>query len=541
MSVAALWLLVVAPLPYWALGLPWMSADRVRLAPLVGCALAGLYAEWAMIAGLPVLPAIGIAVVASAAVVVYRWRRLGDATEAILEWLPVYWVSVLAASLSPFPVLGSWSGDWLILYQMGEAVIAGDLPRTMLTRPPLFGASTAPLWLLQSGLIPYQLMAAVASAAAVTATFHFMRFLRPNASRLLLVPLMLSPFFLHHTAAAWSKMLAGALVLAALVEAFRSQRVAGALLFALAVAVHEGFIIWAPCLLLCYAAGPERWRGLLKASMPMAAAGVLIVGPLVAWILWKYGLDAKVVANPAVTDTIPMPLPQKTALGILASFIGWGPFEVVARWAGHADATASGTIAKEGYWLITSWNTTVAATMAGFLLPFVGALREIRRTPRPGALPGLGAWATVGLTIVIVLNSALAGFYSSEGMTQAALVPLVLGVYAVLATQLAPLGNDALAPLRRVALLTIVVGTLPWLLLNAGTSAGLWLSEAMRQRFLSGSEGDYFRVVDNGLQPLGMAAFPAVPCFCVVLLITSLAVWRKFSRSPEPVSASLQR
>src|SRR5207249_3237255 len=110
-----------------------------------------------------------------------------------------------------FPVLGSWSGDWLQMYQMGEAVAAGNVPSTMLARPPLFGASTAPLWLIEPGLIPYQLMAAVASAAAITTTFRFMRFLRPNAGLMLLVPLVISPFFLHNTAAAWSKLLAGAL------------------------------------------------------------------------------------------------------------------------------------------------------------------------------------------------------------------------------------------------------------------------------------------------------------------------------------------
>src|SRR6266536_117327 len=182
MNLTAIALVVIAPLPYWILGLPWvMGSPRSRLAPLVGCTLAGVYAEWAMITGLPVRAVTVVALSVSAAYVLYRRSVARDVVNDIVEWLPFYFVSMLAASLSPFPVLGDWSGDWLILYRMGESVLGGDLPSNMLTRPPLFGAATAPLWIVADGLIPYQIMAAVASAASVTATLHFVRLLRPGA------------------------------------------------------------------------------------------------------------------------------------------------------------------------------------------------------------------------------------------------------------------------------------------------------------------------------------------------------------------------
>ena len=527
MEIGTLCLVLVAPLPYWALGLPWLSSDRLRVAPLLGCALAGLYAEWAMIAALPVRTTVALALVVSCAVAIYRRHELGGASRALLEWLPFYWVSVLAASISPFPVLGSWSGDWLVLYQMGEAVAAGDLPKNMLTRPPLFGASTVPLWLLQPGLIPYQLMAAVASASAITTTFRFVRHLRANARLILLVPLVISPFFLHHTAAAWGKFLAGGLVVAALIEALRRQQLPAALLFALAVAVHEGFVIWAPCLLLCQVHG-RSWRSALKGLLLMAGAGVFIVSPYVLWVIAKYGLGAKIAASPVLNGVIPLPWWQRTGLGILASFIGWGPIQVMVRWCSNPDAGSLKVIVKESYWLATSWITTLASTMVGFLLPFLIAIPSLRASPRRAALSWPGVWTNVGIGIAVFLNSALAAFYSNEGTMQNALLPLALIVYAYLVTELGSLEDRASAALRQVTWLSIATGTAPWLILNAGISAALWLSAGVRQRFALGSEGDYFRVVDNHLHPLGLAVFPAVPCLCVVLLVGwfSLPTWR---------------
>ena len=42
----------------------------------------------------------------------------------------------------------------------------------------------------------------------------------------------------------------------------------------------------------------------------------------------------------------------------------------------------------------------------------------------------------------------------------------------------------------------------------------------------TGSEGDYFRFIDNHLSPLGMVAFPIMPFLC----LAGLAVWLGYSR-----------
>jgi hypothetical protein len=530
MSVGLLILAVFAPLPYWLIGLPWvLGGRRVLLAPMLGCAIAGLWAELALMAELPMKASTAALLATSAVAVAFRWRDLASARAPFLEWLPWYCASVLAASVSPFPVLGSWSGDWLTIYEMGQAVAGGTLPANMLARPPLFGAATLPLWLVRDGLAPYQLMAAVASAASLGATADFLRFVQPRARNLWLLPLILSPFFLHNTAAAWSKLLAGAFVLTAACEAFRSARWASAIFFAIAVAIHEGFIIWAPCVLLCHADTQLRWRTLAKAAARMAAAGVAIVAPLLIWIAVKYGLNAKIAANPAITDAAPIPLYLKTLMGVLASFVAWGTVEVVPLWLSQADPLDRGTIIKEAYWLVTSWITGLAASFFGLLWPFLLIWRRFHPRVWFERFAWSRSWVSIGFPIAIVLNSAIAGFYSSQGMTQAALSPLVLGGFAFLAAHLFANDTDDHEALRIVTWATAIVGTLPWVLVNAAVTTGLVMSEAVRERMRNGSEGDYFRVLDNKLEPLGLFGYPTVQLLAAGALCLGWVLWMRES------------
>jgi hypothetical protein len=529
MKLEAIFLVLLAPLPFWVLGMPWLltgDSSRIRLAPLLGCALAGFYAELALVAGLPVRASVGVLTLASIGVVLQRRRAIQDhLRRAVMEWFPIYLVAVLAASLSPFPVLGNWSGDWLLLYQMGQSVVHGALPSDMLARPPLFGAAAAPLWILGSGLIPFQLMAAVASAAMVTTTFSFIEYFWPAPPRVVLLPLLMSPFFLHNTAAAWSKPLAAALILAAVTDGLRARRLASAALFALAVGVHEGSVVWAPCVLLAHGIAPAGWRGVVRALFPMAALGLLIVGPLEIWIFAKYGLTAKMAASPVLTEANHGSFAVKTLLAIVSSFVGWGPFVSLGRWMANPLRAAPSVVAKETYWLITSFITTLSGTLAGLLFPFLFVRRTRALSSRPGDL--FNRWLLVGTLFAVVTSALLTPFYSNEGTMQAALVPLALGLYALFAGQLIPLDGKGAALTRRLTWIMILAGALPWLLLNVGTSTGLWLSSSFRERFRTGSEGDYFRVIDNHLAPLGMATFPEVPLLCIGLLVVWIWLQRR--------------
>jgi hypothetical protein len=469
MKIEAILLMLVAPLPFWALGLPWFvtgEPKKIRLAPLVGCALAGFYAELAMIAGLPVRASVGALTLVSAGTLLLHRRLLPDLRRAMADSIPIYLVAVLAASLSPFPVLGEWSGDWLHLYRMGQSVIHGTLPSNMLARPPLFGAAATPLWILGGGLIPYQLMAAVASAAALTATSAFIEDFRPTSPRAVLLPLLISPFFLHHTAAAWSKLLAAGLILAAVVEALHRRRLASAALFALAVGIHEGSIIWAPCVLLAHGVNAAGWRGVARAVGPIAILGLLIAGPLEIWILVKYGLAAKMAASPVLTYTTTDPFVVKAVLAVVSSFVGWGPLVSIGRWLRYPHPAAAAVATKEAYWLVTSYITTLAGTVGGLLFPFL-----LTRRTRPLASRPLGLfnrWMLVGTSFAVIASALLTPYYSDQGNMQAALVPLALGLYALCAIQLAPDRDQGAAGTRRVAWIMGLAGTLPWIVLNAG-------------------------------------------------------------------------
>jgi hypothetical protein len=402
---------------------------------------------------------------------------------------------------------------------MGQSVLNGTLEPSMLARPPLFGAAATPLWIVAGGLIPYQIMAAVASASAVTAMLAFMDHFWPKTPRFALLPFLLSPFFLHHTAAVWAKLLAGGLILSAILEGLRGRRLASSALFALSVAVHEGSIIWAPCVLVAHAAGGAGWRGMLKGLGPMVLCGLVVVGPLQAWILIHYGFAAKVASNPVVTDSDAYPVPfwQKTTLAVVTTFIGWGPVASVARWM-HKPHPLSGAVAsKEVYWLVSAWFTTMAGTLIGLLFPFLAvAPRRLDSSALRQVLLRKAALAAVGFAVLA--NALLTGFYSNEGTMQAALISLALGLYALAAGALAAEGPAGLASLRKMAWIMSIVGTLPWLVPHFLMSAGLWLSAGFRARMLVGSEGDYFYVLNNHLSPLGMAAFPEVPVLCVTLL-----------------------
>jgi len=515
-------LVLVAPLPYWALGLPWCSGThpkRIALAPLVGCALAGFYSELALIAGISVRVTVALLTLASAAL---AWMRTRDAradlADTARDWILVYLLSVIASALSPFPVLGNWAGDWYHLYDMGLHVMNGALPAEMLARPPLFGAATVPLWLLAPGLIPYQMMSAVAAASAVLAMLYFVDCFWPKLPRWpLLLPLLMSPFFLNNTAAAWGKLLAGGLILAALAEAGQRREWASGALFALSVAVHEASIIWAPCLLAAYAPRWGGWRGVMRVVAAMAVTGLAINGPLLLWILVKYGLAAKVATSPALTYRNQEPFAVKTLLVVVSTLVGWGPVENLARWLRNPQRFSRAVVAKESFWLVSSWFTTMAGTLVGLLFPFALCWRRLKddQTLRQLLRPSV----VVATGLAIVANAGLCGYYSSEGSLQTGMAALGLAAYGLCAGAVVAANPRGGRSLRQMSRLMAVLGTFPWAATNVLFCLGLWLSAAFRARIQAGTENDYVVVVTEHLSTLGMSAFPEVPAVAGLLLL----------------------
>lgn len=486
------------------------------LAPALGCALSGFLAEVAAMLGLPVNVTVAtlslVAVVAAFA----RWRHEGASLFPALKlWAGLYAYSALTVGLSPFPVVGTWGVDWRILYDAGQAVVNHTMTAEpdLLSRPPLFGAATAPLWLFSPGLLSFQFMSIVASASALAVTFVLLRRFRRDATWEWLLPLLISPFFLHHNAAAWGKFMSAALVLASLLAAWDEEWVMSSVWMALAAAVHDSAIIFVPVALWIAYLRTKSWRASLRCCLLMAVAGVLIAAPIEIWEIAKFGWAAKVAANPSVYFHSELPWAVKTALGILSCFAAWDPVLSLVRWLSDAHPLSKATVTKESFWLLQSWVTTLTGTFLGLLFPFMrrGFWVQLKEWPH------LRAWIVV-LAIPLFASNALAGYYSTAGTAQAGLVPMSFGLYAWLMAA-APLEAAAFRRFLRTSTLAMaLVGTLPWLLLNVPIAMGLRWSAGFRQTFEASSEQEYAYIVTHGMDSLGLVAFPWFPLLVAVVM-----------------------
>jgi len=541
MRLDILLLAAYGPLPYLALGLAWFrpgpntSSAPILWAPIMGCGLAGFYAELAMLLALPVNAAVAAATVVSLGVAIRRWRHhLSDLQDLGRVFFPLYAFALFAAAVSPFPILGTWSGDWLILYDMGRGVVERSLDASQLSRPPLFGAASSPLWLFRGGLPPFQLMSVVVSAATVTTLFGLLRKWRPTASLSYLVPFLLSPVFLHHNAAAWGKLMTAGLLIAGVVEASEQHLWRGAVLFALAVGTHDAGIIFAPAWVWAALRREDRRKSLVRALIVLAVAGILLVLPIQIWEIAKFGLHAKLAANPVVSDRDTVPWGTKVLLAIVSSFVAWSPFQALWRWIHSPHPLAKVTLVKESFWFLDAWVSPAAGTVLGLQFPF---LREkiwrqtgVDRTSRR-------AWIAVS-AFAVFAASALTPYYSTFGTANAGLVPLQLGLY-VLAVRLLPEDERARAiALRRASMWMIVLGTIPWLLFNLSVNLGLHLSPSFTRSFAEGSEGDYQRLLKNHLESLGLVATPLLPLCAALGICAWIWIQRKATVSRPPFGST---
>lgn len=523
-----LFAVLVAPLIYWVLGAPlaWLIAREryARYVWLCGLFVAGFAAELAVICSLPTKWCLVAAAAVCAALVVRRRDELMAHSRGH-ELAVCYAVAVAAAALSPFPVLGSWSGDWHHAYEMGQAMLLGDLPSTMLARPPLFGAAMSPVHIIVGDLPSLQLMAVVASAGAALACLElgcalFDRELPPA----ILLSLLLSTFFLHHTAAAWSKLMsAGFLVLSwarvARPGGSAAERWKAAALFGAAVATHESAVLWGIAN-LAFAARPRTLPRLFREGGRLLLGVLLIAGPFLIWTIARYGMAARVSANPVITDKSADPLLIKSAVVLLGTFVPWSPVTVLQRWLAGPAPFSSAVLAKELYWFVTSTVTLLASTALGILLP---ALLVLGPRAVLGAFRALRAEAStwlLAITAGTVATALLSPFGSNDGTLQVAHAPVALLAFVAIGAHALSLGK-----LRRLVAATALFGLLPWALLNGGMSVGLKLSAAFEARIRGGSEGDYARVLAHGLNPLGLGTFPWL---FLLSLVAAVALLRRF-------------
>lgn len=525
-------------IPYWLLGLPFTlpfvtgeDTNALRLTPAVGCAIAGLIEEWAMLAGVPRLLATCIVLVLAAAVsLLMGWRSARAVLRSILEFLPLYFVAVAICCISPFPVLGVWSGDWLVYYRSGHAILTGNMPVDLLGRPPLFGAGAIPLWLVRDGLPSYQIFCAVASAGLISVMHYALGRFRPGRRHLPLLCLVaITPFILHNSAAAWSKQLAAALLLAGFVGEVSTgwagerklTQFVPPVLFALSIGVHQSSLIYLPAIILMT---PTRQSGkyILRRTLMYIVLIAVVAGPYELWTISHYGIQAKVAANPVITDRTDLNLISNTALVFVTGFVGWAPVVDLARWVRSSHPLDPAEALKQGFWLLASWVTTMAGTLLGTLGPFL-LLKPLHKGIRPstaGIISTSAGRVILAISSILLLNAVLNPFWSSYGVMQTGLEPLCLIGLLVLIAEAETTGWR----FRLAFCSVLLLGTVPWILLNGAVTLGLCLSEGFKARMASSSEGDYLSLIRTGLKPVGLESFPFIQIVAFSLLAMSVLI-----------------
>ncbi len=506
--------LLAAPALYYVCGLPWaLAAGRLHWAPLFGLAVFGLAAELAYIASVDTatvaIVTAGVHGIAAATLVRTRYTRAPN--EVMIdarEFLASYVLALVPLAIAPFPLPGRWAGDWIIAMETGYAVFTGAaLPGFALTRPPLFGAATAPLWCFGDKMISFQILSAIGSAACLQVVRHLL----PVANRApLLWTIAGSLFFLQVTAAAWSKFTAAAFILAAWQSAGEQSRrtpyVAGALT-GLALATHQASVLFAPLVVIRLLTATKGTAGKWYARIPSLAVFGMVAAlfclPWESFTITRYGLEAKAAANPALATRPDIPAWANTLLAGATTLGGWGPVEAILSLASEATARDSVFASRAVFWIATSTFNTAAGTLLLLVLPAWFAagsatvLGRFRLAWQSSGLAGRLAWA-----VAFAGHAVLIPYYSPDGSLQAGWVPAGLALLIWLAHQLAAEGPTAV---RRSVYWTLGSSYALWIVFQLGLGAALHASAAARARL---RDTDLIYIREQSLSSLGSSMFP---------------------------------
>jgi hypothetical protein len=504
--------LLVAPIFYFGVGLPWaMLGKKIAWAPLWGMAVMGFSAELGCIAGARVAATIlTVAFVHGAVGGWLLWRDSENRRRTGAElsgFLKMYLVALIPFVAAPFSTPGLWGGDWFVALESATHVWH-RIPFTpeLLARPPLFGAASVPL-LLVGPLVPaFQVFCAVASACALQV---FRTGLSQSAPRRLVWILAGSLFFLQVTANAWPKFLSAAFLLAAwqiLAAPSLGRTAAAGLFLGLAVASHQSAVLFAPLLLVRLFASPQPGATRIWQLVALGVMSAAVVAPWELYTVLAYGWEAKIHANPAVSQRIDsMPGWLNAVLVGVGTFAGWGPFYVLYHWFNSPDRLTLARAAHEAYWLVTSTFNSLAASLLGLILPWWVALGGWEFWRRISDW-----WSQLGWPIRVALLIALAGqmwlnpYFSTDGSLHTGWVPAGLALALWFAHSL---GNTLMGEVNAVLKWTLLLGTIPWVVFNVALTAALVLSTKFRSLFF---DSDLQLLEKNGWTTLALGGFPWV-------------------------------
>lgn len=524
--------LIAAPLLYPLIGYPWARwAGQTHLAALLGLAICGLTSEFGYIAGLPVsalmAAVFGVHAIWLGLAFARRSWRPAEVGMAVRDFLPFYLMALVPLLVAPFALPGRWAADWAIALESGHALFLGspELPGSVLTRPPLFGAATAPLWWLGPVLPAFQGLCAVGAACAL----QVFRAGLPQGRSLALVWLLAgSVFFLQNTAASWAKLTTAAFLVAAwltLDTPSVARQVLAACLTGLAMASHQAAVLFAPLLLLRLS--PEiPWHGNLgrkfREWLRFIGVASIFVLPWEAYTLLRYGLEAKAGANPALSERPNLPGWVNSALVAFTTFVAWGPVESIVAMAREPGPRDLSFFVRLGFWIATGVLNVLCSTIVCMILPCWLAIGTRGLKTRLGRLWRETRWDfCLAWFVAFFGHVVLNPYYSPDGSSHTGWVPACIALMLWLAHQVIDIGDKAV---RRALILTLWTAALPWILFQTALGGMLLYSPAFAQRF---RDTDYLYLQAQQLTSLGLAAFPLGAVFAMVMLGLALRASRQ--------------
>ncbi len=507
--VRQLILLLVAPALYFAVGLPWVTRGRVAWAPLWGIGVLGMTAQLAYIAGLPAWPCVaGMALLHLAAAMgrsrTNEFQR--GLKSAVIEFAGCYLIALLPFVATPFPIPGGWGGDWILALESGRHIFSGEkFTSDLLARPPLFGAASILLLPAGAPLVSFQVFCAVASGCLLQV---FLTGLRAAARFRLLWILAGSVFFLQTSANAWPKLLCAAYLLAAwhtMDSSGRGSRIGAGILLGLALAVHQSAVLFVPLVVSRAIRANETAASRVRAVAMIGAMALLVAIPWEAYTLAAYGLEAKWLANPVVSQRLQdMPAWLNAVLVGVTTFVAWGPVNIIIHWFAAPDRFSLLRIGHEAYWFVTASFNAAAGTLAGLILPWWTALGTRGLWQRLAAGFGrLSAGEKVSAALALAGQMMLNPFYSAEGSLQTGWVPAAVA----LSLWLAHTVQESPGCLDRIVHHIFWISTAPWLGFNLLLTAALALSPWFGRNF---TDTDLAYAQQHGWETLALGGFPWV-------------------------------
>lgn len=514
-----------------AAAFPRFLRGQTNALPLVGVGFWGVVGLARLMTGLPCGPSYALVGIVAFVVMLARRAVLREIyaswRECRKRWWMIYGFFLVVLAVSPFPGLWLMGGDWWEHFRMILAAHSNIFGASDLARSPYYAVAAWPLIDAGGGLAAFQIFGAVAAAAAwlpivdegLAVDAADLRLVRWGA----IVAVGLAPFVTVTLQNLWPKFFAGGflwLALKALRECRRTGTLeipwASGLWFAAAVLAHEATLLCLPIWVVAAlgASAPDAAGSVPGAQpagrSPRRKAIAILVGPLVVaalciliwegWTLLRFGWEARVAANPAVTFDQGLPWMEKMFSNLKGLVISELPGDLHELWRGGLGHRWPPKL----YYTVIAIMSWMGATAVGIAWPWLlGAPKAVIAMSGRAFRTVRGRAYLAAIIAVIVLNSLVLGSAPRYGAVQTGFVPLAMWLIGM---GWGRLRREDGPGILRVLGLSLVFGWLPYAAIG-GSVAALLIWPGRLERWvaqLRHSDGDLVQIMGEGFHPLGL-------------------------------------